>query len=146
SFFSAMAMSSLGWMLSDGDRAGLAGTDADHFLDVEDEYLAVADLFRFGGLLDGVDAGVDEVVGDDDLDLHLGQEIDDVFGAAIEFGVALLAAEALGLCDGDSLHSDGLERFLHLVQLERLDDGFDLFHGVLLGHRSYTRFHPRGRP
>ncbi len=34
---------------------------------------------------------------DDDLDLHLGQEVDDVFGAAIKLGVALLAAEALGL-------------------------------------------------
>ena len=31
------------------------------------------------------------------LDLDLGQEIDDVFGAAIELGVPLLAAEALHL-------------------------------------------------
>ena len=35
---------------------------------------------------------------------------------------------ALGLDDGHALDSEVLERFLHLVQLERLDDGFDLFH------------------
>src|SRR5690348_17828036 len=29
------------------------------------------------------------------LDLHLGQEIDHIFGAAVKLGVALLAAEAL---------------------------------------------------
>ena len=68
------------------------------------------------------------LVGQHDLDLHLGQEVDDVFGAAIELGVALLAAEALGLGDGDALQPDFLQRLLHLVELERLDDGFDLFH------------------
>jgi hypothetical protein len=42
--------------------------------------------------------------------------------------MALLAAETFGLGDGDALESDLLERFLHLIQLERLDDRFDLFH------------------
>ena len=64
----------------------------------------------------------------DHLELHLGQEIDDVFGAAIELGVALLAAEALGLGHGDARDADFVQRLLHLVELERLDDRFDLFH------------------
>ena len=68
------------------------------------------------------------VVAEHHLDLHLGQEVDDIFGAAIELGVALLAAEALGLGHGDALQADLLQRFLHLVELERLDDRFDLFH------------------
>ena len=59
---------------------------------------------------------LDQVVGDHDLDLHLGQEVHDVFGAAIEFGVALLAAEALGLGDGDALQADFLQRLLHFVE------------------------------
>ena len=67
-------------------------------------------------------------VAEHDLDLHLGQEVDDIFGAAIELGVALLAAETLGLGDRDALQADFLQRFLHLVELERLDDRFDLFH------------------
>jgi hypothetical protein len=31
---------------------------------------------------------------DDDLDLDLGQEIDDVFGATVQLGMPLLAPEA----------------------------------------------------
>ena len=40
-------------------------------------------------------AGRKVLVGDDDLDLHLGQKVDDIFGAAIELGMPLLAAEPL---------------------------------------------------
>ena len=42
------------------------------------------------------------VVLDHHLDLHLGQEVDHVFGAAVELGVALLAAEALDLGHGQA--------------------------------------------
>ena len=42
--------------------------------------------------------------------------------------MALLAAEALGFGDGDALNADFLQGFLHFVELERLDDGFDFFH------------------
>jgi len=35
-----------------------------------------------------------------DLDLHLWQEVDDIFGAAVELCVALLAAEAFDFYDG----------------------------------------------
>src|SRR5690606_3215230 len=55
-------------------------------------------------------------------------EIDDVLGTAIEFCMSLLPAEALGLGHGNPLQADLLERFLHLVEFEWLDDGFDLFH------------------
>ncbi len=95
---------------------------------VDDEDLAVADAAGMGGLLDRLDGALDHRVFHDDLDLHLGQEIDDVFGAAIELGMALLPAEALGLGDGDALDPDLVKRFLHLVELERLDDRFDLLH------------------
>jgi hypothetical protein len=42
--------------------------------------------------------------------------------------MALLPAEALHLGDRDSRHTDFVQRVLHIVQLERLDDGFDLLH------------------
>ena len=63
-----------------------------------------------------------------DLDFDLGQEVDDVFRPAIEFGVPLLPAEAFGFGHGDALQSDFLKRFLNLVELEWLDDGFDFLH------------------
>ena len=65
---------------------------------------------------------------DGGFDLDLGQKIDDVFGAAVQLGVAFLPAEALDLGDGDALHADGGEGFTHFVKLERLDDGGNEFH------------------
>jgi hypothetical protein len=44
--------------------------------------------------------------------------------------VALLPAEAFGLGHGDAFDSDFVESFLHFIQLERLDDGFDFFHRI----------------
>ena len=67
-------------------------------LDRQDEDLAVADppgLRRRRDRLDARDRRL--AVLDEDLQLDLGQEIDDVFGAAIQLGMALLPAEALGL-------------------------------------------------
>ena len=50
---------------------------------------------------DRLDHAVGAVVRHHDLDLDLGQEVHGVFGAAIDLGVALLAAEALDLGDGE---------------------------------------------
>ena len=56
------------------------------------------------------------------------EEVDDIFGAAVELGVALLAAEALHFRHGDAGHAHIVKRVLDVVELERLDDGFDLLH------------------
>src|SRR5690242_12560762 len=64
--------------LSDGVLAPLPRADADGLLDGDDEDLPVADPPGLGALLDGVDDVVDEVIGDDDVDLHLGHEVHDV--------------------------------------------------------------------
>jgi hypothetical protein len=96
-----------------------------------DEDLAVADLAGLGGLDDGLDAAVDVFVLDHHFHLHLGQEVDHVLGTAVQLGVALLAAEALDLGDGEAGHAHVAQRFTHLLQLERLDDGGDLFHARL---------------
>src|SRR3954462_3525029 len=61
----------------DGGFPGLAGADADDLLDRGDEDLAVADLARAGGADDRLDRALDHVVGKDDLDAHLPQEVDD---------------------------------------------------------------------
>jgi hypothetical protein len=65
---------------------------------------------------------------ENDFDLHLRQKVNDVFGAAIELRVALLATETLGFGDSDALQADFLKGFLHFIKLEGLDDRFDLFH------------------
>src|ERR1043166_8554466 len=112
----------------DGGRTRSASANSDGVVNSGNEYLAVADAAGLGRLLDGVDGLVQHLVREHDLDLNLGQEIDDVLGAPIELGVTLLAAEALGLEDGNALQADFLQGFLHLVELEWLDDGLDLLH------------------
>jgi hypothetical protein len=42
--------------------------------------------------------------------------------------MALLAAETLGFDNGNALQANLLQSLLHLVELEGLDDGLDLFH------------------
>src|SRR6266567_2353932 len=113
--------------------ARLAGADPDDLLDAGHEDLAVADLARARGLHDGLDRPLDQTVGEDNLDLGLGQKIDDVLGAAIKLGVAFLPAEALDLGYGQAGHADFGQRLTDFVELERLDDRFDLLHAALHG-------------
>jgi hypothetical protein len=115
---------------SDGGFATFTRANAHDLLDRGDEDLAVADLAGARCLDDSLDRAVDEAVGDDQLDLDLGQEIDHVFRTAVELGVALLPAEALDLGDREPGDADLRQRLAHFVQLERLDDRFDFFHGV----------------
>ena len=42
--------------------------------------------------------------------------------------MALLPAVAAHFADGHAVDADGLQRFLHFFQLERLDDCFDFLH------------------
>jgi hypothetical protein len=107
---------------------GFASTDADRFLDRGNEDLSVADPARLRRLADGFDRRFRGIVAEYDLDFHLGKKVNDIFGAAIEFGMAFLATKALGFGDRYSLKPDFLKRFLDLVEFERLDDCLDFFH------------------
>src|SRR5579872_273765 len=126
-FCQAGATAQLG--ASDRVRAALAGADADRFLDGRDEDLAVADPAGMRRVLDRLDRTLDHRLFHDDLDLHLGQEVDDVFGATVQLGMTLLPAKTLGLGHGDPLDPDFVKSLLHLIKLERLNDRLDLFHG-----------------
>src|SRR5439155_1190618 len=112
--------------------AALAGADAHRLLDRDHEDLAVADLVGLGGLLDRLDGARGEGLLDDDLDFDLGQEVDQVFGAAIDFGVALLPAEAPDLADGHAGDADVAQRAFDLIELERLDDRLDFLHRLTI--------------
>ena len=59
-----------------------------------DEDFAVADFTGVGGVADGFDDLRGQVVADRDFQLEFRQEVDDVFRAAVEFGVPFLSAEA----------------------------------------------------
>src|SRR5262249_55744074 len=126
----------------------LAGSDPQRFLERRDKHLPVADAAGAGGRGDQRNDSFGHVVGHDDLDLHFWQEIDRVFVTAIHLGVTLLSTEAPDLAHGHADDAGRRERVLHVVELERLDDRLDPFHGVLpraLGrHRHRRRFRRRG--
>ena len=131
---------------SDGINAGLAGADADNLFDIGDEDFSVADAPGLRRLADRIDDGLRVLVGQYDLDFDLRQEIDDLFSSAVEFRVALLTAETLGFRDRDTLQANFLKGFLHFVQLERLNDRFDLFHEKMsLRFSCYGRNFPARR-
>src|SRR5437762_422916 len=109
----------------------LARADADRRLHRRHEDLAVADVAGLGRGRHDLGHLVHELVGYDDLDLDLREEVHRVLAAPIQLRVALLAAETAHLGDGHADHADAGERLLDVVQLERLDDRLDLLHQVL---------------
>ncbi len=115
--------------MSQGVLTCFAGADPNSLFYLRDENLSIPDASGMSRLLDRLDRLLELIVAENNLDFYLGQEINNVLGPPIEFGVALLAAEALHLRDGDALQTDFVKGFLHLVELERLDDRFDLLHG-----------------
>lgn len=112
----------------DGGFTALVGADADDVFDREDEDFAVTDFAGLGGGRDGGDRLGGEVVGDHDLELGLGEEINRVFGTTIDFGVSFLTSKTFHLGDGHTFDADGGEGFFDLFQFEGLDDGNDEFH------------------
>ena len=71
-------------------------------------------------------------VGHHDLEPHLGHEVHDVSRAAIHLGLATRSPEPFDLVHGHAGHPDLTKAILHFLELERLDDGFDLFHDSCL--------------
>jgi len=71
---------------------------------------------------------LNQIVRDGELDLGLGQEVDDILGAAIELGVAALTAEALDLGHRDALYADVRDGLADIIELEGLDDCCDQLH------------------
>src|ERR1700736_4079320 len=104
----------------------LAGTNADRFADGTHENLSVADLLGSRRVLNGFHGTLDQGIVHDDFDNHLWDEVDFIFGAPIMFGVTLLSPKAFRLHDGHALDAHFVQRRLHVVELEGLDDGFDL--------------------
>src|SRR5579859_811574 len=59
--------------------------------------------------------------------------------------MAFLPAEAADLSHGEALDPDLTKGVLHFVELERLDDGFNLLHPVLLSFPGLVRLYLSAR-
>src|SRR6476620_4544330 len=94
----------------------LTGADSQGVVDRCDEDLAVADLPGTRVRGNDLDRLRGDVGGDRDFDSELGQEVHDVFSAAIDFSVTLLPAVALDLGHGHAVDADGRQCLAHLVK------------------------------
>jgi hypothetical protein len=110
----------------------LTGTDTHHAAHITDKNLAVTDLARAGGGSDGLDAGIDQIIGQDDLNLYFWQKINHIFRASIEFGMTLLPTKPLDLDGGHTGDARRGQGLADVIQFEGLDYGLDLFHYDLL--------------
>src|SRR5262249_44097216 len=103
----------------------------DDGVEVADPDLAVADLAGLTGSDDGLGDLVGVSVVDDDVDTQFGEELDFVFGASVDLGVAALAAVPSYFSDGHALDPGVTHGFGHVIEFVRLDDGHDCSHGFL---------------
>ena len=122
---------------SNGFIARFLGANTNGGFDIADKHFAVAYLARSSRPNDGFDGLLDQGIGQDDLDLDFREEIDRIFAAAVNFRVALLAAKALHLGDGQALRAHSGQRLFNFFEFEGFDDGFDFFHGLFLVYRGY---------
>src|SRR6266852_3884487 len=123
---------------------GFAGPDPQRVIDRRHEYLAVADLTGARARGDDVHRLVGKIRRDRDFDSQLRQKIHDIFGAAIDFGVALLAAVTFDLGYGHAADPDRGKRLAHLVELEWFDNGNNELHGQAFISRILKEI-PKGR-
>src|ERR1700690_2341700 len=110
--------------------APLARADADRFVDGRDENLPVPDTAGPRDAHDRFHHVPHDVVLHDDLDPDLWNEVDHVGRPAIDLFLAAGSTEALNLVYSHPLNAHLPQTILHIVELEGLDDGFDLFHVV----------------
>src|SRR5206468_1115562 len=113
----------------DSRLVGFARPDTHHLLHSAHKNLPVADLASARRLDDSLDRALEHLFRHHDLDLHLRQEVHDIFGAAVEFSMALLTTETLHLRHRQPRNSDFGEGLANFVELERFHYGFDFLHG-----------------
>lgn len=108
--------------------AHFAGANAHGRLHRDDKNFSVTNLAGLRGRYDEFLYLGCGFIGDDEFDFHLGQKIQGVFAAAVDFRAALLAAESLDLGDGHAFDAGLRQRGFYGVQSEGFDDRLDFFH------------------
>src|SRR3954469_15712919 len=107
-FFNVMVYScpySFAVRVSERGGVGFAGADTHGVVEPQYEDFAVADLAGLRRAGDGGDDLVHLIGRHRDLDFYFRQKAHRIFGATIDFGVALLTPVSFDLGDGQSLDS-----------------------------------------
>ena len=120
-------------------HSSFARPNSHRFLHLDHKNLPVADLPCFRCLQNRIDRALDAVIGDHDLEFHLGQKIDRVFAAAINFAVPFLSPESFHFAHGHPFHADFRQGFAHRLALKRLDHRLNFFHRAQTRGREQKR-------
>src|SRR5271169_785878 len=115
----------LGLTRSDRAIAVFVGTNPNDVFEVGDENLAVADFAGVRLELDCVDHRLVLLILDHQLNFQLGQKVDHVFRATVQFGVTLLTTESFHFVNRHDGDTETLKLLFYRIQSERLDDSFD---------------------
>ena len=108
--------------------ASFSGSNTSDIINGADENLPVSNFTGFGSVDDGIDSGGNLTVRQNNFDLDLREKIDGIFAAAIDFRVALLAAETFHFTHGHSFNSNTSESFFDVFELKRFDNSLDFLH------------------
>src|SRR5579863_5846204 len=108
--------------------SALVVADADRFFHPAYEDLSIADSPGPGGGADGRDCFLFHLVQDNHFNFYLRQKIYGIFSAAVELGVALLAAMSACLQNRHAFNAHFEQRVFDCVELRRLDNRFNLEH------------------
>src|SRR5690606_39566828 len=98
--------------------AAFSSTNANCLLDRHDKDLAVPDLSGTCRLYDGFNGGLNHLGGHDHLDTNFWQKINNVFSAAIQFGMAFLSAKAFAFGEGRAPEPVSAGAFPNFAMLE----------------------------
>src|SRR5579864_5877913 len=113
---------------SESGRPAFLIANANGFIHLPEEDLAVANFARRRCLDDGVDYGIDEFIIQYELQLYFGQEIGFVFPAPIGLGMSLLPSVPADFRDRHTVDTKFDESVLDLLKPVGLHDRFEFRH------------------
>src|SRR5215475_767764 len=94
----------------------------------QDKNFPITNASRMGRCHNGVDDIVHLLFWSQDFKLGLRQKIYHILRPSIQFCVPFLTPKTFHLCHRQPMHSNRVKALLAFIELERLDDGFNLFH------------------
>src|ERR1039458_8124487 len=117
--------------------AALVIADANRLIHAREKNLPVADLARARGSQNGLHRFLDHGVGQNHLELRLGDQIHAVLTSAVDLGMPLLPSVTAHLKHRHAFDADFMQRSFDRFQLRVLNDRLDLRHNVI---RSCSAF------
>src|SRR5215472_10242178 len=94
----------------------------------QDKNFPIANASRMGRCHNGANDIVHLLFRSQDFKFGLGQKIHYILCPSIQFCVPFLTSKTFHLCHRQPVYSNSVKALLDFIELERLDDGFNLFH------------------